>query len=546
MGLEELLAKVLERLDAIEAKEQKGEKVDPDEKAELETQRDQLRAKIAEATADDGGDKGGKGGKGAEDEPDELETLRAYKASRELTDLAEKVATTIVVDRKKRTDESERLLAELFTKTVESKLGDAVSDDGILKSAIEKAVGAAMGSTRRGSRFASADADDDVLDVLAKGGTVQDTPELIAGDIRVGGPSAKGAETKQVKAMLESKNLTVMAGAIYRNHKGIASQEDMLFLRALQQKAMAVGTGSAGGYMVPVEWLPDILPLLRAAAVVRSANPRIVPFAKELRQTSISAGSTAYYRAENAPITVSDITFGEAPLLTPRDLTGLVISSNALLEHATTADDTIRNDLVEVLALREDLAFLQGTGGTEPTGMRNFAGNTLNPLTPGANGFQPTLADWRKLKARTRRLRTPGSRWVAFMAPELITRFETLVDSTGRFLADANLLSYDDNTGRGDIDGLPVFTSTQIPINLTMGSSTDVSYVILAQMSDLIVGESRDLRLDISTEAAYQISTVWHSTFQEDQTAFRAILSHDINHRRQSQVIVQEGVRTTP
>jgi hypothetical protein len=79
-----------------------------------------------------------------------------------------------------------------------------------------------------------------------------------------------------------------------------------------------------------------------------------------------------------------------------------------------------------------------------------------------------------------------------------------------------------------------------------MGTSTNVSYILLVEMRDAIVGEEQALSLAVSDQATYSPDggTTHISAFQQNQTVFRAILAHDVTHRRPGTgIIVQEGVR---
>jgi hypothetical protein len=93
--------------------------------------------------------------------------------------------------------------------------------------------------------------------------------------------------------------------------------------------------------------------------------------------------------------------------------------------------------------------------------------------------------------------------------------------------------------------GIPFFASTQIPNNLTVGTSTDTSEVYLVNMAETIIGENQDLVIDVSDQATYTTDggTTWVSAFQNNQSLFRAVLRHDIAHRRPAQIILQAGVR---
>jgi HK97 family phage major capsid protein len=99
-------------------------------------------------------------------------------------------------------------------------------------------------------------------------------------------------------------------------------------------KALAEGTGSAGGYLVPVEIADEVVKLLRARSAVNRLGPTTVPVEKELDITSIASGATAYWVAENAAIPVSEQTFALSALFRPKDLASLVPVSDRLLRDA--------------------------------------------------------------------------------------------------------------------------------------------------------------------------------------------------------------------
>ena len=143
-------------------------------------------------------------------------------------------------------------------------------------------------------------------------------------------------------------------------------------LAGAMSKAMAEGTPSAGGYLVDSETSSDVLRALRARSAIYSLKPTVVPVKKELAITSVSAGAAAYYVAENANVPVSEPTLAQAPLLQPKELAALVPVSNRLLRDAAETpqlEQVLRDDLAELMALRADLAFIQGTGtGAEPRG----------------------------------------------------------------------------------------------------------------------------------------------------------------------------------
>lgn len=495
---------------------------------QLEGERDQLQAQIDAQAAGAGG--GGTAtavaqrGVGTETE---LDRLRALERTQRLQAQAEQIADRVVRGVLEERQTEEQQLHTLVEEMVRRRLSPDV---------VTRAATTALATQRGGSRFAGDGASGDVLDTLAAGGEVQ---------VQERHANARGAqgELRGVQYMEKNHPLGHMVRALYRIKTHKATEADRVFFERCQQKAMSEGTPSAGGTLVPLEYMPDVLGLLRALAVVRRAGPNFRTFNRQVNDISISSGTTAYYTPENQAGQLSELTFGEAPLLTRHNLMGLVPVSNILLDDAPEAERIIREDMAEVMALREDLAFLRGTGSSgEPRGLRNQVGVTLDPIAPGANGFQPSLFDLRVIRAqyRTQNVRNPRPVW--FFNSAFLTYLETLSDTLGRPLLETPLLQYNDDNLTGVLDGIPFYASNQIPANLTQGTSTNGTDLMLVDMSQVYVGTADELEIDVSTETTYWDGTAWVSTFQNRQSLFRGWLSHDIASRRPATIIVQRGV----
>jgi HK97 family phage major capsid protein len=147
--------------------------------------------------------------------------------------------------------------------------------------------------------------------------------------------------------------------------------------------------------------------------------------------------------------------------------------------------------------------------------------------------------------ARLRATNAPFARpgWV--FNGRLLNTLEKLKDSTGRYLQDAGLLTFDRAGGGGTLLGFPFVTTSQIGTNLTRGTSTDTTYVVFgSDWDEGWAGEAQELQIALSTDAAYQDSGgVWHSSFTERQTLFRATTVHDFALRRPQLWVVMEGIR---
>jgi HK97 family phage major capsid protein len=136
---------------------------------------------------------------------------------------------------------------------------------------------------------------------------------------------------------------------------------------------MTVGTDSQGGYIVPNEYIAQLIELLRAESVVMRAGATVlgnltgspVEFPRQ------EGGATAYWVGENEDITESNQTLGQIAL-TPKACSALVKLSNRLLSMSNPdAEAMVRRDIAQVIALKIDLAALAGVGtATEPRGIK--------------------------------------------------------------------------------------------------------------------------------------------------------------------------------
>jgi len=311
-------------------------------------------------------------------------------------------------------------------------------------------------------------------------------------------------------------------------------------------KALAEGTGSAGGFLVPAETSAEIVGALRARSAIFQMGPRVVPVEKSLAVVRLSTGAAAFYVAENAAIPPSEPTFAEEALLQPKELAALVPVSNRLLRDAAQSpslDEALRMDLADIMALRADLAFLEGPGGTEPRGIRSTPGLTPAPSL-GTNGRTPTYDDLKDMVANLRTANAPFAKpgWV--FSPRTLNTLEKVKDSTGRYLGESGLLTFDASGGGGTLLGYPFRTTTQVPVNITAGTSTDTSFIVFgSDWQEAWIGENQALVIEGSSEAAYQQGGTWVSAWQNRQTVFRAVMTHDFALRRPNLFSVMTGVR---
>lgn len=259
-----------------------------------------------------------------------------------------------------------------------------------------------------------------------------------------------------------------------------------------EAKAGRIGSDPDGGYLVADE-LGPIADRLRADAVVLQAGPRIVTMASDFyRLPRVSASATAYAVAEAATVTESSPSFGTTNL-SAQAYAARALGSVEWFEDASGDPRAIlADDLSKQLALKTDLDFLSGDGtSTKPViGFRYYSGVTQTELGSGA-GATPTLDNLQDALYRMRANNGRPSCW--FMHPRTLNTFRKL--KTGLSGDLTYLLRHEPTAGAPDtLFGLPVYTSSQIGIAETVGGSTDCSYIVLADMSQVVVGVRGGLR----------------------------------------------------
>lgn len=295
-----------------------------------------------------------------------------------------------------------------------------------------------------------------------------------------------------------------------------------------EKKALGEGTGSAGGYLVPEEHVSEVKDRITAQSVIRKAGATVYPMATDtLNIPRVSGGATAYWVGENTQITASDPTFAQVQLVA-RVLAAMVKVSNQLLQDSSgAAEAAIRRDVAKVLALAEDLAFIEGDGtSNKPLGIINT--NNVNEVTLGANGGTPTFDTIYDALYQVELNNGVASAWI--MHPRTKNTLRKIKDSNGQYVYNVSPSLKEPDS----LVGIPVYLTTQIPINLTVGTSTDCSYIICGQFDEAVIGERLGMEFAIDQSG---------TAFEYYQSWIRAISRVDFALRTPEVFCKVTGVR---
>jgi HK97 family phage major capsid protein len=162
-------------------------------------------------------------------------------------------------------------------------------------------------------------------------------------------------------------------------------------LAAIESKAMSVGSGQDGGYLVPAEVEAAIGRLLskaspmRALADVRQVSATI--YKKPFNTNGTSAGwiGEAAARPQTTSATLAELQF---PTM---ELYAMPAATQALLDDSiVNLDEWIAREVETVFAEQETDAFLNGDGISRPKGMLSYTKVAQSAWTWGNTGYIPT------------------------------------------------------------------------------------------------------------------------------------------------------------
>lgn len=331
-------------------------------------------------------------------------------------------------------------------------------------------------------------------------------------------------------------------------------------------RALATSVGSAGGFIVPPDYMNEIIELLRPRAVVRSAGPRIIPMPRgTMTLPGQASAASAGYGTETGRITASEQTLNQI-VATYKKLRALVPVSNDMMRYADPAVDAfVRDDLVKVIGLTEDAAFIMNTVVPDaPTGFLGFASRyalasggagglflTTGNSTAASGGNFITSTSAYTLATVAAELGGAINKLDAanvaedkrcwFMNPRSFNYLNNVQNSLGVYV-------YRDELSKGTLLGYPFKKTTQIGTNFyNAAGATDCSFVFLVEMTEDMILDSMSLELAVSKEGTYVDAggnTI--SAFSNDQTIIRAIAEHDHQIRHDAAVAVIQFVRWAP
>lgn len=325
--------------------------------------------------------------------------------------------------------------------------------------------------------------------------------------------------------------MTLISGMLEGNSKKIASAS----------KASGVSQNITGGYLAREEISGEIIEPLYSTEVVMAAGADVVPMngIETLTLRKELSGATAYWGGEHEAVGQSEVNIGRV-VLSLKELVAEYRISNRLLRNSdANVEMMIRRDITNKMRLRMDKSFLFGTGGmpsgtghsgAEPTGLLNLL-PAAQKTSLGTNGAKPKLTDLTAARVRIMNRNVEQSdTWGWAMHPSVNEYFNDLTDTAGNPLLRPDWNSVE----RQQLQGHSRYTTTQIDNDVTVGTSTDTSYIFVGDWQYAVVGMGMDIEFAVD-ESVYR---------RERDTLIQAVLMVDFGVYYTEAFEVLTGVRS--
>lgn len=250
------------------------------------------------------------------------------------------------------------------------------------------------------------------------------------------------------------------------------------------QRDQTVGTNSQGGFLKGTEHLGnEFIEMLYATAQVTRLGGRVMTGLQgdiAIPKLSASVTNTAFVAEGNAPsegqATLAQVTMAPKTLATYVDYT-----RKLALQSDPSVEQVLRNDVVRTMANVIDQVALNGGGSNQPSGI--LQESDTNVVAIGTNGGAITYAKIVDMASAidTDNANTGTQNFVT--TPGVVGAMRQVSrQSSG---VEGNFILNDANT----VLGIPVNMSTNVPSNLTKGSTSGTCHaLILGDFSQVMLG----------------------------------------------------------
>jgi len=291
----------------------------------------------------------------------------------------------------------------------------------------------------------------------------------------------------QEAASFEFECSKAMEDKLRKSPQGMFIPTDILIGRDLrhpanQQRDVNVGTATAGGYLVGENLMVgSFIEILKNSMVVAALGAQVLrDLIGDVAIPKQTGGATGYWVGEGDDVTESAQTFGQVTLR-PKTVGAFTdITRRTIIQSSMDVEALIRDDLIQTLALKVDLAALNGAGTPhEPLGIMGTSGVGSVTLNAANTPDWGDIVDLESAVAVDNAL-TGSLAYTANATIQGKMKQTEKASSTGRFILEGN-----------ELNGYPFVMSNQVP----------AKYLLFGNWRELLIGywSGLDLNVDTST-----------------------------------------------
>lgn len=267
-------------------------------------------------------------------------------------------------------------------------------------------------------------------------------------------------------------------------------------------RAMNINNAPSGGWMLNREMSSEILEALYAELVFEKLGAKVVPMngQESLTMNRVQSGAVAYWAGSGQAVTDANAKIRAAVTLNTKELVSKSVIENKLLNNSGPQTQAfVEEDILRVMRLRMELAFLYGSGsvplsggsGAEPLGLYGITGVTQTNL----NSASPTLDQLNDAEGRIEDTNLDYTELSWLSAKRTRRFFKKMKDSKGLPLFSEDWITNDIRTLI--VQDHPFFTTTQVP--LTTNGSTVTTDIFLGAWENFLIGQGQDLEMVVDT-----------------------------------------------
>ena len=279
-----------------------------------------------------------------------------------------------------------------------------------------------------------------------------------------------------------------------------------------------VGNFSSGGALVQTTILAEsFIDALRSTILTGLFGAKILSGLQgDIAIPKQLTVSEATWMGENQRLSRTGFSLGQIPM-SPTEVGAIVeYTRKLLLQSSVDIEQLIRNDLINIMARAIDKAIIAGSGiGNEPLGLLNNP--NVNVISLGTNGGNISYPALVSMLAQIESANAVIGQ-LAWMMHPLVKAKLMLTPTTATGIEGNFILGKNDQ----DLLGYRYGSTTQIPRNLTKGSASNLSSIILGVWDQVLIGEWGVLEI---------LPNMFGATFDSAGIEIRVIQNLDIAFR---------------